>query len=573
MKKSKSDLEEIERFVQRTYNRRGKSLRERLNKPYDYDNPELGYSYKDVNESLGTTTYNIVAAALPGKEYTAYRIKIHEYGHIYLTHFEGIHKELDQNICNVFKNYRGELIEKINKNCGIDFADKLIERVIDDPILNHSLHNIAMDMEVNSKLLSDEDVDEMEMDVTEYTNDLQKKYIEKYLGSSDASSIDPELKKKIEEELAKPIKEAKVKFILPCRYHFPDGTPFPNERTYSDYLIMIIKNLDQFVKMLVNINNGGNGDTSEVTDEELKEALQNGMQSLDSLMGNSGMSSDDSNVGGKKGTNKESESSNGEGDNKVSDTIKYKGSRDKDFQDVVDHCTPSRKDADCKRSLGQIKAGGGCGCGSNGGTTGLREVQKLDPVDEAIDEAIEEQKSRVVKFKVKRDLMKNWNLGRNRTVIAPSVSQQVTIDTDPKIVYLIDISGSMNTDLIDRIISSVAKKMRKINRGLHYDIITWSTHLGEHIKDIDPKKSVPRISMGGGTRLAEGIKYFKEHYNENSTLIVASDFEDYLEEWINVLKTMNRYTVWGFNYGRSGYSDVKWPKNFRLRNFNKSFND
>ena len=71
---------------------------------------------------------------------------------------------------------------------------------------------------------------------------------------------------------------------------------------------------------------------------------------------------------------------------------------------------------------------------------------------------------------------------------------------------MIDDSGSMDTDLVDRILKTISKKMSKIQRGLSYNIITWSTVLGEHIKDINPKKPIPRISTGGGTRMAIGIQ-------------------------------------------------------------------
>jgi hypothetical protein len=127
----------------------------------------------------------------------------------------------------------------------------------------------------------------------------------------------------------------------------------------------------------------------------------------------------------------------------------------------------------------------------------------------------------------------------------------------------------MDTRLIDRILKTISKSMAKLSRGLRYDIITWSTELGDHIKDIDPKKGVPKISSGGGTRMAKGIKYFKDHYDSSATLIVISDFEDYLEEWNQIESQMSEYTMYGFNYGYRGDSDnVKW-KNLKVRYFNQ----
>src|SRR5574344_438886 len=272
MKKNISDLENIERLVHRAYNGKGKILRECLNEEYKFGG-DLGYSYKTENEDNGTVTYNVYVSKLPDKyNYTQYRTKLHEYGHIYLTHFEGNYEELDKKICNVFRDYRGQIIDRINKKCDINFGDKLIERVIDDPVLNHALHNIAMDMEVNTKVLSDEDVKEMEKDLTELE-----------------ISLLPEGLDKESKEYKAIINNIKVKLILPCRYHTSDGKPFSNNLSYVEYLIMIIENLDQFVKMMISIIKGGDGDTSTVSDGDLKQAMGNGMSSLNSMMVDSGL--------------------------------------------------------------------------------------------------------------------------------------------------------------------------------------------------------------------------------------------------------------------------------------------
>ena len=142
--RTKTELELIKRFIDSTYSRFGNMVMVNTDKPFNPDCPELGYCYKYKSDN-GLVIYKIVCSEI-GIDRTDFRILMHEYGHIYLGHLDGIHEELDTQICNVFRDYRGELIERINKECGIDFAEKLIERVIDDPVLNHSLHNIAMDM-------------------------------------------------------------------------------------------------------------------------------------------------------------------------------------------------------------------------------------------------------------------------------------------------------------------------------------------------------------------------------------------------------------------------------------------
>lgn len=560
--KTRQELEQIKNFIDSVYNSYSLRLKVKTDKKVDLRNPELGYCYKDIitDKDREVSFYNIVTGSI-GIPRTDFRILLHEYGHIYYGHLDEIHNLIDVQICNVFREHRGELIEKINKECGIDFAEKLIERVIDDPVLNHSLHNIAMDMEVNSCALSTEDVEEMESDISQVMVDYQESILKRNM-----DKMSEEQKKQVEDSINRMKSSAMIKLILPCRYHNPDGTPFPDGLTYPEYIIMIVRNLDQFVKMLVNISNGGNGDTSEVTSQEVADALQNGLQSLDDLMQQSGMSDGDGQQGGGKGDGEEKESS-------------YKGMRDDpglnggdDGQgggSHKDHRNPERKEADEKRELGEVNSGPSLGCGSSGGPGGERTVTKdVDEVDTAIDEVIANLRNKVVKRTMRKDVMWNYNRGINRKVIAPSIKSKVTMTTEPKLVFLIDISGSMNTRLIDRILKTISNKMRHLGtgRGLKYDIISWSTCLGEHIKDIDPKRGVPRISCGGGTRMARGMEYFKKNYDKNATLILISDFEDYLEEWHQVESTMPEYTMYGFNYGYSNYKqDFKY---FKVRNFN-----
>lgn len=575
--RSKSELELVKGFIDNTYNRFGNLLLVNTEKPFNPNNPELGYCFKYKDEVTGSVVYKVVCSKI-GSEHTDFRVLMHEYGHIYLGHLDGIHEELDVQVCNTFRDYRGELIERINKECGIDFAEKLIERVIDDPVLNHSLHNIAMDMEVNSKILSSDDIEDMEADISKYLPDYQLELLKYQLDNTD----NEEDKEKLKEAIKKMENEAKIKLILPKRYYISEGNPFPDNLSYPEYLILIVTHLDQFVKMLVSIKMGGNGDTSQVSQQDIKDALEGsnngndgnnqssggsgGMKGLSNLMEDMGMSDGNGNDNGNK-------SNTDKGDNPYKgrrDSGDLNGDKDGNGGTHKDHRTDSRDEADEKRKLGQIHSGGGVGCGNSGGPGATRLVGKADEIDMALDEVMLNYKSRVVKINSKKDNMYLYNRGINRTVIAPTIRRKVTMSYDPTIVFLIDVSGSMDTRLVDRILSTIAKKMKKIGRGLKYNIISWSTKLGEHIKNIDPRKGVPRISMGGGTSMARGIKYFKDNYGPEATLILISDFEDYLEEWHDVESTMPDYTMYGFNYGR--YKCNQEFKYFKVKNFSNNDN-
>lgn len=555
MKKPVSYFDDLEELIAFSYQNFGNSL-QIYSRPFSESSP-LGYCYK--YSSHGVTIYNVVTSPI-GKEHTDRRIKAHEFGHITLGHLRGVYEELDSRILWTINNDRAALIEGINKSLGIDYADKLLKRVIDDPELNHSLHNIAMDFEVNQQILSTEDIEEMEADITDFYLGGSEKYqkikeaLEEAEKNQSLSEEEKEALRKAKEGFEKGLASSKVKLMLPERYHFPDGTPFPTDLTYPEYLMLIIQNLDQFVKMLISIKNGGSGDTSEVSDQDLQNSLSgndgdgSGMTSLDDLMNSCGMSQGQGNSGDKYKGCREDPNSQQSGQN-------------------FDHASESRDEADDAREKGQIKSSPGTGCGNTGGSYGDLDASQgpRDPVDEAIDEVIHNFKSKVCSFELKKDMTYLYNRGINRAIIAPVYHTKVKVTSNPKIVFLIDVSGSMDSNLVSRILNSIATKMKGIKRGLKYDIIAWSTCLCSYHENIDPHKPVPKIRIGGGTRMADGIRFFKERYDKSSVLVLISDFEDYLDEWEKVTSEMSGYDLYGFCYGWS--ECTRKIKNFKVRNF------
>lgn len=632
--KSKDSLEAIKRIIDNTYNRFGRSLSVNTSKPFNPDNPELGYCYKFVDPTGKLAQYKIVVSQV-GDEEADFRVLMHEYGHIYLAHLEGIHEELDQKIATIIEEERDVLIEQLNETCGIDFAEQLINRVIDDPVLNHSLHNIAMDMEVNSTVLDLEDIELMERNITAKL----PKHQEELLKWKRDHCTDEKQKEEIDKVLKRMENEMKIKFIHPFRYHLDENTTFPDDLDYGGYLLLIVKHLDQFIKMMVSIKKGGNGDTSGITAQDVRDALQQGQggqqggdqqgegqgqgqgssgtgqggqradqqagsmdysRGLDNLLEEMGMKDIDNNGNGQQGQQQSQGGQPGQGRGQGQDgggqdghssldgeNSPYKGIREGGAADTLgkdgkqpggshkDHMTTERQDADRKREQGLITGGmGGLGCGSSGGPDGVRQVdQMVDEVEMALQEVLQNYSSKIVEITTKKDMMYLWNRGINRNkIIVPSYKRKYDIKTNPTITFLIDISGSMDTRLVDRILKTISSGMRRLGRGLKYNIITWSTCMGEELKNLDARKPVPRIHCGGGTEMAGGMRYFKENYGKDSILVLISDFEDYMQEWHKVEETMDGYTMYGFNYGHEQKVDFKW-KNFKVRNFKSHRNE
>lgn len=537
MKKPSSYFDDLENSISFSYQNFGNSI-QYFSEPYS---PEkgLGYCYKYSSDY--TTIYTVVTGTI-GKPETDRRIKAHELGHIILGHLTTVYEELDSRVLWTINNDRASLVKGINENLGIDYADKLLNRIIDDPSLNHELHNIAMDFEVNQQILSPEDIEEMEKEISEYELNMSST-LKKLSEVGD------------EETIEKYKSNYKIKLMLPERYHLPSGDPFPTDLTYPEYLLLIIKNLDQFVKMLVSFKNGGNGDTSEVTEGELKEALSGGECSLDNLLDSLGLG--------------EGAGSENKGCRDDADGSKEGGGGQEKNGRSKDHCSDSRDDADKLRKEGRISPTPSKGCGNSGGSDGSISVSKdVDPVNEAIDEVIRNFRSKVLSFSLKKDLTYLYNRGINREVIAPTYHVRAKLTKNPKIVFLLDVSGSMDKNLVLRILKTISLKMKSVKKGLKYDIISWNTMLSEIKKDMDPNKPIPRIRTGGGTRMAKGIEYFRDNYDKSCVMVLISDFEDYLDEWEKVTSNMSGYDLYGFCYGWQPCK--RTIKNFKIRNFNES---
>ena len=236
MKRPISHFEDLENLIGFSYSNFGNSL-QLFERPFSVESP-LGYCYK--YQGNGIVIYNVVHCPT-GKGHTDRRIVAHEYGHIVLGHLDGIHEELDGRILWTIQHDRAELIKGINEELGIDYADKLLNRVIDDPQLNHSLHNIAMDFEVNQQILSKEDIEEMEGEISDvitertpyyqHLKELEAKADEALKNNTELSEEEKEELKKLKENLNQTLAKSKIKLMIPSRYHLKDGSPFPEDLT------------------------------------------------------------------------------------------------------------------------------------------------------------------------------------------------------------------------------------------------------------------------------------------------------------------------------------------------------
>lgn len=135
----------------------------------------------------------------------------------------------------------------------------------------------------------------------------------------------------------------------------------------------------------------------------------------------------------------------------------------------------------------------------------------------------------------KRDIMYNYNRNRTGTsVLVPAVRKESRYKK-ATIYTIVDISGSVDSELVAAFAQSFRKIAKKLGAGSRI------IFCNEQVKADFGQKDQIRAFAGGGTEIANGIAYVKKNYNPTGSDVVyiVSDFEDSMERWNDVLDTMN----------------------------------
>lgn len=136
--------------------------------------------------------------------------------------------------------------------------------------------------------------------------------------------------------------------------------------------------------------------------------------------------------------------------------------------------------------------------------------------------------------KSKRDLIYLYNRNKlNSTVLVPKRVRENEIRR-PKVYILCDVSGSVSIPTVLRIHASVMKSKRDFSTKSMF--LQWDTKLVQENKIGETF----RIHTGGGTDIAEGIKYLEKYkLKKDDVLLILSDFEDDLDKWSSALQNIS----------------------------------
>lgn len=313
------------------------------------------------------------------------------------------------------------------------------------------------------------------------------------------------------------------------------------------------KCIDDIAERLLNENEGGSnslsGDSGDEEDDSDDQSC-NGENDGEDDEDEDEDDDEDSDGNGNGSGDSEGDEGDGEGDKDHSTPA-----MDEFLKQMKDGTLGDPNDPEC------ILNKGGKGRSTEEMPAVFRKVKiELDPLDQFLVKLGSAHRTTVNKIKPKRNVMyrRNRRIGSGRSkVIMPTIQMKLERDSEPRVVFLIDISGSMDTDLIDRVLKTISISLKKIGSKVRYDVITWNTSLATHYRDLDPRNPLTTFPCGGGTDLANGIRYYGLHYKKNSPLIVISDFEDSLQDWNNACNSLPGYKIYGINYGYRK-SNVDW---------------
>jgi hypothetical protein len=480
---------------------------------------------------------------------------LHEKGHILYLHTDNV---------KIYKDLFSKELDKIwDEKVSKWFTDdakkgykksKIVDFIFDQ------FSNIAQDMEINSKLFEKEWIDaKLTMarsnlimrivDIESHFDDLSKALKDQKERKIDSPQYLRLLDKFlfIVSQLEKRAK-GEIDDILFC---YPSYYDWPEKLDWITYLMLLVKN--QFDDVMNQI-----------------QQMMNAMQQASGQGNSQGQSSGQGPGGGKQ----------------ISKDVLDDYFDDKNAQDKAqsgsptsgDEEQPEDGDEEASASGGaneRSEGGSGKGAGSGAWIGEIQTCKTFDSFTKFINKICLGKK--LMKFTT--DLMYYANRGKNSGLGGVILPRRYHTEKwmPTAATFVIDISGSVATDYVERIINAVVSANSGIDLKKSHIVFCDTNVVGDEILS----KRTKKVWAGGGTRIASGIKYvFDKGYvkTNKDKLFVVSDLEDDLTEWVRVAHGhAGQKFVIGYNVNGDRCFDAKkmmkrWiPDNERGYEFVKTF--
>ena len=494
-------------------------------------------AYATRSSNFGTTgIYNIYVNPDYEKSYDG--LLLHEIGHIIFGHLQS----------NAFNEKTFEMKLKfawsrIRKLITVGDDIKLSEKEIQDIYINkvkQIMLNYAMDYEVNSKLFTPEEWKEQ---AQKFESDWMKIQYE-----------DDNISEEDYEEAFNLKKNDPTKKLVSALW--PEDVGFPLKLQFTQYVDLMLRDPEKFFEKLLLINpppmSGGNGD--EKSDDSQNQKGQSGQGSGGKSKKNKSQDGDqngDGSSSGKEDKDKNQSPKDGNG-GKDSGQQKSKGKMsladiDRLAKEVEDMDEEAMKKAtEAAEKAAQEDGDNDFGSSNEDDTsyspfgTGGKRSAIIDVKDT---HALENELLKAVYNKTvmntRQDPVYYYNRKKYNSNVMISRSREEQLWRPGNIVLLVDCSGSID----DTAIGTMVKTIRHIAKkcGPKSRIIWWDTALeGDYPLNADkgPKGY-------GGTNIAKGIKYIRQHYlrQSNDKLVIISDYADSLTHWYDEVKKIKNDVV------------------------------
>ena len=455
---------------------------------------------------------------------------LHEKGHVLFNHTQSVNlyieqfrKELELIWDTKLAKYFEDAVNKNPNN-----KTKIVK------MLFIEFANIAQDMEINSKLFDNGEWIKAKKTMTRsgiivHHKDLLKEFddLSGLIKDPKGRMIDSSVYKKIATKFGFILDNIKNRIAGEegdFQFCYPANKGWPEKLDWMTYMILLVKNLDDTMQQVM----------KQIGDKLAGKGLPTG---------NSGGPGNDSNNG-----------QNQNGGKKISQDVLDDYANETGKEDDAENDAnggmmgDDEDDGDedgegAGGATGRNRGGNNRGRGHGGIKVEFETCDTFDSFTKFLRKTCLGKKNR----RLNSDVLYNSNRGKfaSRVVVPRRHLIEKWMPTECHII--VDVSGSVPTDYVERVINSIIDTNSGIDlKNSH--IIFCDTHV---VSDEIMSARTKSVYAGGGTEIANGIRYVKEKgYCKKKTdkLFVISDFEDDLNNWVEAARDLPgiKYAI-GYN--------------------------
>ena len=441
-------------------------------------------------------------------EYYEY-LRLHEFGHILLGHtkenVEELHYEQLKRKC--YHNW-----DKIAEHIDFEDSDKNLTKIelANKYIvpLSELFISYAEDFEVNSKLFSEDEWD-INTDLMDYADIITS--LKSAPSATDTKNYTQAEQKQFDAFLA----DIKDWLSLPkeerrhwCHPLWPEDYDMPPQLSCPEYIDLIFAHLDKFMNFVRQ-----EAQNQRDKAQSNKNQQQNNQNSQNNSMKK--LSLDD--------IEKLRKQANRDDTNKGSNASAASGSH-------------NQASGGNNQAVAVDSGGGGEWSGQEGLGFGHAEVKRPDVIPlgdgKQLARYIERESFSKKIENSHANIMYYYNRRKYGKIDVVTKETRENIYRPGNIYVVVDCSGSIDERAIKKMLNVIKQLSKKC--GPKSRVIWWDTRLCKDVLLREPQEPV----CGGGTDIAEGIKYVREKYlkNSNDKLFIISDYYDSLAKWYKEAK-------------------------------------